>query len=193
MQYTSQNDKLREKTKINGYVYVVARPNSGNVQMKEAEATLQSEITSTEISDYTIVEGTLAQVNVDANKNKVVKVTGATLEETSASAGTLTQGNVTIAVNNGSVTANQQLHKIADWAKDTKLENVTIVAILVGKSATENQLLPISVVADDASGISSTNADGAEGTAIIYNLQGVRQNSLKQGVNIVNGKKIIVK
>ena len=145
IQYTSLNEKLKEKTKLNGYVYVVARPNSGNVQMKEAEATLESQFTAHEITDYTIVEGTLADVNVAANKNKVVKITGATLEETSATVGTLTQGDATIAVNNGAATANQQLHKIADWAKDTKLENVTIVAILVGKSNTENQLLPISV------------------------------------------------
>ena len=35
IQYTSLNAKLAEKTKVNGFVYVVARPNSGNVQMKE--------------------------------------------------------------------------------------------------------------------------------------------------------------
>ena len=196
IQYTTLNDKLQEKNKVNGYVYVVARPNSGNVQMKEAEATLESQITATEISDYTVVEGTLAQVNVDANKNKVVKITGATLEEntatTQAENGTLTQGDASIMVNNGVATANQQLHKIANWTAGTKLENVTVVAILVGKSATENQLLPISIVAGDANGISNINADGGEDTAI-YNLQGVRLNQLQKGVNIVNGKKIIVK
>jgi len=196
IQYTTLNDKLQEKNKVNGYVYVVARPNSGNVQMKEAEATLESQITATEISDYTVVEGTLAQVNVDANKNKVVKITGATLEEntatTQAENGTLTQGDAYIMVNNGVATANQQLHKIANWTAGTKLENVTVVAILVGKSATENQLLPISIVAGDANGISNINADGGEDTAI-YNLQGVRLNQLQKGVNIVNGKKIIVK
>lgn len=145
IQYTSLNAKLNEKTKLNGYVYAVARPNSGNMQMKEAEDTPNSEFTVSEISDYTIVEGTLAELNVAANLNKVVRITGATLEETSATAGKLTQGDVTIDVNNGAATANQQLHKIADWAKDTKLENVTIVAILVGKSATANQLLPLSI------------------------------------------------
>ena len=145
IQYTSLNAKLNEKTKLNGYVYAVARPNSGNMQMKEAEDTPNSEFTVSEISDYTIVEGTLAELNVAANLNKVVRITGATLEETSATAGKLTQGDVTIDVNNGAATANQQLHKIADWAKDTKLENVTIVAVLVGKSATANQLLPLSI------------------------------------------------
>ena len=191
IQYTTLNDKLAEKTKVNGVVYVAARPNSGNVQMKEAEATLESKITATEISDYTIVEGTLAEVNVAANLNKVVKITGASLEETSATAGTLIQGDVTIAVNNGNATANQQLHKIAEWAKDTKLEDVTIVAILVGKSATENQLLPISITTGET-GIANVNAANADHVAI-YNLQGVRLNQLQKGVNIVNGKKVVIK
>ena len=191
IQYTSLNDKLQEKTKINGYVYVVARPNSGNVQMKEAEATIDSKIIATEISDYTIVEGTISDVNVAANLNKVVKITGATLEETSATAGTLAQGDVTIAVNNGNATANQQLHKIAEWAKDTKLENVTIVAILVGKSATENQLLPISITTGET-GIANVNTANAD-HVVIYNLQGARLNLLQRGINIVNGRKVVMK
>ena len=191
IQYTSLNAKLVEKTKINGYVYVVARPNSGNVQMKEAEATIDSEITATEISDYTIAEGTIAEVNVAANLNKVVKITGATLEETSATAGTLAQGDVTIAVNNGNATANQQMHKIAEWAKDTKLENVTIVAILVGKSATENQLLPISITTGET-GIANVNTASAD-HVVIYNLRGARLNQLQKGVNIVNGRNVVIK
>ena len=191
IQYTSLNDKLKESTKFNGTVYVVARPNSGNVQMKEAESTVNSELTATDITEYTIVEGTLAAVNVAANLNKVVKITGATLEETSTSAGTLKQGEATIAVNNGAETANQQLHKISDWAKDTKLENITIVAILVGKSTTENQLLPISITTG-GTGIANINAANAE-NVVIYNLQGVRMNALQKGLNIVNGKKVVIK
>jgi hypothetical protein len=159
--------------------------------MKEAEATVNSEITVSELSDYTIAEGTIAEVNVPANLNKVVKISGATLEETSATAGTLTQGDVTIAVNNGAATANQQLHKIAEWAKDTKLENVTIVAILVGKSATENQLLPISITTG-GTGIANVHAVDVDKVAI-YNLQGVRMNQLQRGLNIVNGKKVVIK
>lgn len=192
LQYTSLNSVLQEKTKLNGFVYVVARPNSGNVQMKETEDTPKSEITVAEISDYTIVEGTLAEVNVAANKNKVVKITGASFVGTNATTGTLTQGDASIAVSNGSATANQQLHKIADsWTKDQTIDNVTIVAILVGKSATENQLLPISMTSE-ATGISTISAVDA-GNVQIYNLQGVRLGQLQRGINIVNGKKIVVK
>jgi hypothetical protein len=191
IQYTSLNAKLAEKTKVNGFVYVVARHNAGNVLMKEVEATLASVISATEIENYTITEGTLAEVNVAANKNKVVKITGATLEETSATDGILKQGDETIDVKNGTETANQQLHKIADWAKDTKLENVTVVAILVGKSATANQLLPISVTSD-AAGIHTVNSIDVDNVNI-YNLQGVRLTQLERGINIVSRKKVFVK
>ncbi len=147
MQYTSLNAQLNEQTKISGVLYTVKREASGNTQFKEAEDTPDSQLATTDITEYTLLEGTLAELNVAANKNRVVKITGASFVATSATAGTLTQGDVTIDVNNGTVTANQQLHKITDeWVKDeTKMENVTIVAILVAKSASANQLLPISM------------------------------------------------
>lgn len=146
IQYTSLNDFLQEGNKVNGAIYVIKRVASGNPQMKEAEDTPFGSIMMGAISSYTTIEGnTIAEVNVPENLNKVVKLSGATLEETSATAGKLTLGEETIDVNNGNETANQALHKIAEWAKDTKLENVTIVAILVAKSATANQLLPISI------------------------------------------------
>lgn len=192
IQYTSLNGQLNELTKINGTVYVVKRLTSGNPQMKEAEDTPKSEIAATAISNYTTVEGTLAEVNVAANLNKVVKLTGTTIEETSASAGKLTQGESTIDLNNGTATANQLLYKIADWEKDKKLENVTIVAILVAKSATVNQLLPISVKVEEVTGIASV-AENRNEKADIFNVQGVRLNKVQKGINIVNGKKVFVK
>ena len=192
LQYTSLNSVLKENTKLNGFVYVVARPNSGNVQMKEAEDTPKSEINVTEISENTIIEGTLAEVNVAANKNKVVKIKGATLTMTSATAGTLTQGDATIDVNNGSTTANQQLHKIENWTKDTTLENISIVAILVGKSNTANQLLPISITSN-ATGIETIHNSQFTVKNSIYNLQGIRLSGLQKGLNIVNGKKVVIK
>ena len=145
IQYTSLNDRLQEGTKVNGTVFTIKRFTSGNPQLKEAEATINSEIASEAISSYTVVEGTIEEVNVAENLNKVVKISGATLAMTSASAGKLTQSESTIDVNNGTETANMQLHKIADWEKDKVLENITITAILVAKSATANQLLPISI------------------------------------------------
>ena len=147
MQYTSLNATLQEQTKVSGTLYTVKRVASGNIQMKEAEDTPASTLSATAITGYSVLEGTLAELNIEANKGKLVKIAADKLEETSATAGTLTQGEATIIVNNGSATANQQLHKIADWAQGNVLENVTVVAILVAKSATENQLLPLSVEA----------------------------------------------
>ena len=193
IQYLSLIDEyLEENNKVNGFFYVVKRTASGNPQMKEAEDTPKSEFTQTPIGEPAIVEGTLAEVNVAANLNKVVKISGANLSITSATAGKLTQGENTIDVNNGSATANQQLHKIAEWTNGTTLENITMVAILVAKSATANQLLPISI-SSTSTGISNIHTEVNAENVQIYNLQGVRLNKLQKGINIVNGKKVVMK
>ena len=72
------------------------------------------------------------------------------------------------------------------------MDNVTIVAILTGKSATENQLLPISMTEETSTGISSVSVSDMDNVQI-YNLQGVRMNSLQKGINIVNGRKVVIK
>lgn len=195
IQYSSLIDKYLEvNNQVNGYFYVVKRTASGNPQMKEAEDTPESQFTQTPIGEPTMVEGTLAEVNVAANLNKVVKIKGASFVATSATAGTLTQGDATIDVSNGTATANQQLHKIdATWVKDeTTMQNVTIVAILVAKSATANQLLPISMTEEQGTGISNVQTADQQHLEI-YNLQGMRLNQLQKGLNIVNGKKMVVK
>ena len=191
IQYTSLNSQLQEGTKVNGFVYVAKRVASGNTQMKEAEDTPKSEIAAEQIDALSVVEGTIEEVNVAANLNKVVKITNAVFEATSATAGKLTQGEVSIDVNNGTETANQQLHKIS-FEKDTKLYKVTMTAILVAKSASANQLLPLTIEGT-ATGISETSIANENLAGSIFNLQGVRMNQLQRGVNIVNGKKIVVK
>ena len=203
IQYISLIKKyLQENNKVNGYFYVVKRVASGNPQMKEAEDTPESEFTQTPFGEPTMIEGTLAEVNVAANLNKVVKIKDATLTMTvttnkntgavTANGGTLTQGGATIDVSNGTETANQQLHKISDWEDGKTLENITIVAILVAKSATANQLLPISITSN-ASGIETIHNSQFTVKNLIYNLQGIRLNSLQKGLNIVNGKKVVMK
>ena len=69
---------------------------------------------------------------------------------------------------------------------------MTVVAILVAKSATANQLLPISIEEGTTTGISDINATAAE-QLNIFNVQGVRLNQLQRGLNIVNGRKVVVK
>lgn len=182
IQYTSLNSRLEEGTKVSGTVYTVRRTASGNPQLKEAEDTPMSELQTEDLAEYTIIEGsTIGEVNVAGNLNRVVKLSGATLEMTNATAGKLTIGEETIDVNNGAENANQQLHKIADWTKGTKLENITIVAILVGKSATANQLLPISVEQAaawdvEAANIAEFNA-AEDGKVVKLALQNARVNA----------------
>ena len=191
IQYVSLIQKyLEPNNQVNGFFYVVKRTASGNPQMKEAEDTPKSEFTQTSIGEPTMIEGTLAEVNVAANLNKVVKIKGASFKATGANKGVLTQGDASIDVANGTETANQQLHKV-EFAADAEMNNVTIVAILTAASASKNQLLPISMV-EEASGISNVNAANVKGLQI-YNLQGIRMNSLQKGLNIVNGKKIVIK
>jgi hypothetical protein len=189
IQSASINDKLQEGTKVNGVVYTVKRLNAGNSHMKETEDMLKSELQSEPISSYTMVEGTLAEVNVAANLNRVVQISGATFTAKDATKGTLKQGDAEIDVANGSATANQQLHKITEsWTAGQTKNNITVVAILVGAGTDKRQLLPISMV-DTATGIADVRTN--EVAPVVYSLQGVRQNKVQKGLNIVNGKKVI--
>jgi len=194
IQYSSLFALLEEKTKLNGYFYVVKRYANNNNQMKETEDTPKSVFSAEEISDYTMIEGTIAEVNKPENMNRVVKISGAKFVATSATAGTLTQGETTLAVSKGAATQPMQLNKLADqtWVKDeTTYENVTVIGIILNKnSGTDQHILPISMTT--TTGIRTVGAADNENVQI-YNLQGVRLNQLQRGLNIVNGKKIVVK
>lgn len=189
IQYTTLNDRLQEQTKISGTFYVVKRVASGNPQMKETEDTPQSEFTVESADQLTCIEGSIAEVNVAQNLNRVVKISGANLT-VSNNSGVLTQNGVSINVNNGTATANQQLHKIDDW---TDQEDINMVAILVATTNTpnleKNQLLPISIEKNITDGIATVNASDAD--VEVYNLQGIRLNRLQKGLNIVGGKKVL--
>lgn len=198
LQYTSLNSVLKEKSQLNGYIYTVKRATAGNVHMKESEDTKNSEFTVSEMSgDYTMVEGTLDEVNVPENIGRIVKITHANVVFSTvtdkAQNGTLTQGDATININNGIATANQQLHMLENLEQDVVMEDVTVIGILVATSATDatkNQILPISItsVPDAIYTIANQETD----KAVIYNLQGIKTNKLQKGLNIINGKKVVV-
>jgi hypothetical protein len=59
----------------------------------------------------------------------------------------------------------------------------------LGKNVTAREFLSFSF--NDETGINEVSA--ANNSDAIYNLQGVRQNQLQKGLNIVNGKKVLVK
>ena len=141
IQYTTLNDQLQEKTKLNGTVYTIKRNAPGkDAHLKEAEDTPQSNIESAGIEDYTVYScATIAEAN--EKLNMLVKIEGATFTATSTSAGTLTLGEETIKVNNGAANANQQLHKLDDFVKGDVLENVTVIGI----NTVAYGILPISI------------------------------------------------
>ena len=143
LKYTSYNGNLTEHKRLFGRVYV----RKMSSMMMEAEDAPKGEALPQDLDEYTVTKGTLYDLNVPENLGKLVRITGASFEATSATAGTLTQDYSTIAVNNGSESDITGLHKInAAWVKgETKMENVTILAILAVKNATTYQLLPLSM------------------------------------------------
>ena len=190
IRYSSIVGKLEEGKRIFGSFTVKKSSN----MMRETEGTANSEVLPQNMQgDFYVVEGNIADINVPENLNRLVKITGATFAATSKTAGDLTQDETTIAVNNGGASDITCLHKIdQEWVKDeTKMENVTILAILTAKNTTTNQLLPISMTSEPATGI--TNVKTFNHMESIYNLMGVRMNQLKRGLNIVNGQKVMVK
>ncbi len=201
IQYTSAFEKLTEGTKVNGYIYATKRLIDGsNVVMNETEDTPASALNATAIDNYSVVE--LAAIgditSADTYVGRVVKLTGASFVASSATAGMLTLGEESIKVDNGSATGIKQLHKITDtWTKDeTTMSDVTIVAILVStgkdKSKYPNKLLPISMTSA-STGIRDVEAEVNAADVKMYNLQGVRTSRLQKGLNIINGKKVVVK
>ena len=61
------------------------------------------------------------------------------------------------------------------------------------QSALAEKLRALSIENTGTDGISNINAEIDAEDVTIYNLQGVRQSRLQKGINIVNGKKIVVK
>lgn len=188
IQYSSLHEDLEANTKLNGYIFTVKRNAQGkDAQLKESEDTPLSQFQTTKIEQPTVYScATIAEAN--EKPNMVVKLEGATFTATSATAGTLTLGEEAIKVNNGTATANQQLHKLDDFTKGEVWENVTIVGI----NTVSFGILPLSIeVVATPTAIVTIDAEHNEQTA--YNLQGMRLEKLQKGLNIVDGKKLMVK
>ena len=69
-----------------------------------------------------------------------------------------------------------KLDDVAEYSEDEPTAGVKLINISFNEDATA------------INGINATTADGT-----IYNLQGQRVNSLQRGINVVNGKKVLVK
>ena len=49
----------------------------------------------------------------------------------------------------------------------------------------------LTIIFDETTGISSVNADGMD--ASVYKLNGQRMQNAKKGLNIINGRKVVIK
>lgn len=193
VRYSSIVGKLEEGKRVFGSFTVKKSSN----MMRETEGTAKSEALLQDMEgDYYIVEGTIADINVPENLNRLVKITGAAFAATSATAGNLTQDNATIGVNNGAATAIDALHKIEDtWVKgETTMDNVTILAILSAKNATTNQLLPITMLEAEPTGITLTEEAKGQMSDVWFDLQGRKftKKPTVKGLYIVGNSKIVI-
>lgn len=179
---------------LNGYVYVKKNNQNMGARIAMTEETNDENITITS-GAYEPIEATkVADVNKAANKLKVVKLTGVALKGTSATAGTITDsdnGTIDIAISTTKSSYYSDVyHESLNGVNYTK---ATVVGILFGSSATVNKIMPLSITDETSTAINDIKAAEDAENVVIYNLQGVRLNKLQKGVNIVNGKKIVVK
>ena len=184
---------------LNGFIYVVKNNQTAGSRMAMTELTSAADFTVTANGTVVPVEGTLAEVNVAANLNRVVKVEGVRFEGTSATAATLTDADgSTITVNN--TASGMSPYVITDSFAGVSYERATVVGILYGSNK-GNCLYPLSITEDAITdGIRSMdneqctmyNEQGAMNNEV-YNMLGMRQNRLVKGLNIVGGRKVIMK
>ena len=177
---------------LNGFIYVKKDFNQPGPRIAMTDKTNADNLEITHDGTYTPVEGTIGETVVAANNNRVIKLTDVAVKGTNKTDATITSGSETLAISNGKT--NYAPYAYKEDLSTVDYEKATVVGILWSNATgTTFKLYPLSIT-NTTTGINgiTTNDDNNE-NVVIYNLQGVRQNSLKKGINIVNGKKIIVR
>lgn len=176
---------------LNGVLYVKKNQQNVGARIAMTEKTNKDGLTITADGTVTPVEGTVAVVNVAANKNRVVKLTSVAVKGTAEKTAVITDAEgTTLDVNNGSSTYFPYTYQ--EDLTSIDLAKATVVGILYGANATSNKLIPLSITDETTTGISSVHTADAD-HVIIYNLQGARLNGLQKGLNIVNGRKVVIR
>lgn len=172
-------------TKLNGKVWVKKSKQTMGSRIAMTEETNGDNLTATDDGTYEPVTGMIAEVNVAANVLKVVKLTGVDVKGTKETEATITDAaGSTLTVNNGKNNYYPYVYQTDLTTID--YQNAEVEGILLGG----NKLIPFYITI--ASGIDEINTVDLK-DAVVYNLQGIRQKSMQHGLNIVNGKKIMVK
>ncbi len=179
---------------LNGYVYLNRADNGvinpGN-RACMSEATNAANIQVTAGGSFTPVGGTkIDEVNVSGNLCKVVQLNNVKVAGTSKTKATVTDSEEkTIVINNPG--NNFATSVYTEDMTSLSYDDATVVGVLIA-TTTANQIYPISIKDNGSTSIREINAAAAE-NVVIYNLQGARMNKLQKGLNIVNGKKVVIK
>jgi len=205
------NLDLKVNDQISGYVFVKKSNQLRGTRIAMTEATNADNLTITHDAEVTPVDATVEQASafteITAGKyydselmNKLVKLTGVKVKGTAETEATITDANddtKTIRISNNKT--NEYPYVIKESLADIDYANATVIGIVCHSQTTTNPktqynaIMPISIVNNGGTSISDINADVNPENVEIYNLQGIRLNKLQKGINIVNGKKIIVR
>ena len=176
---------------LNGFVYVKKDFNQPGLRIAMTEKTNADNITITPNATYATVEGALAEVVTLANNNKVIKVTGA-VKGSGETEATITSGEQTLAISNGKT--NYAPYVYQEDLTNIDYASATVVGILWSNAKGDTfKLYPLSITEGSGSSIETVHNSQFTVNNSIYNLQGIRLNSLQKGLNIVNGKKVVIK
>lgn len=174
---------------LNGFVYVKKDFNQPGPRIAMTEKTNADNLTITPNATYAPVEGALAEVVTLANNNKVIKVTGA-VKGTAETEATITSGEQTLAISNGK--SNYAPYVYQESLADVDYASATVVGILWSNTKGDVfKLYPLSIEEGSGTGIAEHSTFNVQPS--IYNLQGIRLQQLQKGLNIVNGKKVVIK
>ena len=177
---------------INGFVYVKKDFNQPGPRIAMTEKTNADNLEVTHNATYSPVEGTLAEVAVAANNNMVIKLTGVAVKGSTETEATITSGESSLPISNGKTNYAPYVYK--ENLTDVDYSSATVVGILWSNGAGNTfKLYPLSITEGNGSGIETIHNSQFTVKNSIYNLQGIRLNGLQKGLNIVNGKKVVIK
>ena len=181
---------------INGFIYVTKAGNStGNPghRIAMAEDTNAENIVVTTGGVNTLHTATLDNVKSDALIAQVVKLENVTVKGSKADVATISKEGTesTLEIKNDKLNYAPYIYQEDMSTLDIADATVTGILFYSNFTKSEMKLYPISIENNGTVGIRTVGADNEN--VQIYNLQGVRLNQLQRGLNIVNGKKIVVK
>ena len=191
---------------LNGFIYA-KRSNQligTRIAMTEATNANNLSVTTDEVTPIeTTVQSASAYTEIIKSKkyynedmNKLIKLTGVSVVASDAKNALATDSNGnTIGISNPlTTTSTMTIESLAG----INYSKANVVGILYhgqkdNGNTQFNAIYPISITEGSGTGIENVDNSRFTVNNAIYNLQGIRLNSLQRGLNIVNGKKLMIK